>query len=64
MRARARRAALTAACAPPRLHTCSEEDADRAHRRIQRLRAFHYGATQFVGSLQAFLHARTAGAWG
>ncbi|KAI7838596.1 hypothetical protein COHA_007604 [Chlorella ohadii] len=42
----------------------SEEDADKAHRRIQRLRAFHFGASQFVGALQAFLHARTAGdAW-
>jgi len=40
---------------------CSEEDADKAHRRIQRLRAFHFGASQFVGALQAFLHARTAG---
>lgn len=40
---------------------CSEEEADAAHRRIQRLRAFHYGASQFVAALQAFLHARTAG---
>ena len=40
---------------------CSEEDADRAHRRIQRLRAFHFGATHFVAALQAYLQSRTAG---
>lgn len=51
---------LTPALPPPALR-CSEEDADKAHRRIQRLRAFHFGASQFVGALQAFLHARTAG---
>ena len=51
-------------CLPrPCLLPCSEEDADRAHRRIQRLRAFHFGAAQFVGALQAFMQSRTAGGW-
>ena len=50
--------ALLPSCPPL---VSSEADADAAHRRIQRLRAFHYGAAQFVAALQAFLHARTAG---
>jgi hypothetical protein len=45
---------------PPR----SEDEADRAHRRLQALRAFRFAAAQFVASLQAFLHARTSGEGG
>ena len=39
----------------------SEDDADRAHRRLQRLRAFRSGAAQLVAALQAFLHSCTSG---
>lgn len=45
---------------PPTLFD-SEEEEDSAHRRIQRLRAFHHGATQFVAALQAFLRSCTSG---
>lgn len=39
----------------------SEEEADKAHRRVQALRAFRFGAAQFVTALQAFLQSRTTG---
>lgn len=48
-------------CPPGPALPRSEDDEDRAHRRIQRLRAFRHGAAQFVAALQAFLHSRTSG---
>jgi hypothetical protein len=39
----------------------SEEDADRAYRRLQRLRGFRHGAAQLVSAVQAFLHSRISG---
>lgn len=42
-----------------------EEEAGRAYRRLQRLRAFRHGAAQLVAAVQAFLHSRIAGGcWG
>lgn len=38
-----------------------EEEADRAIRRVQCLRAFHHGTLQLVAALQLFLQSRVSG---
>jgi hypothetical protein len=54
-------------CAPPpptHTHTdvvLNEADADRAHRRLQHLRAVHHAAGSLVAALQGYVHARASG---